>query len=308
MGRNSRVALAIAVLIGMMGSAAAQERGLLGYGHLFNNDGLAAAQDRWRTGSYQISVLHGREWQGSLPEGIGQVLEFRLRAEIIAPSNLARPVPLNDRRYVGILAPGVHTHFGFLGTEVSLGADLVITGPQTGLDDFQDFTHELFGATNPRADRTQIGNSFYPTARAEVGREFRIAGRTNLRVRPFVEAQAGAETFARVGADITFGRFGLGGLRLRDPVSGQRFSGIQDEGGAGLSLLVGGDVAYVHDSRFLSRSPAVEKRDVRERLRGGLQLDWGFGSMFYGITWLGREFEGQPEGQLVGSLNLHLSF
>lgn len=308
MDRISRAVLAFAMLIGMAGSAAAQERGFLGFGHLFNNDGLAATVDRWRTGSYQIGVLHGRGWQGGLPEGIGQILEFRLRAEIIAPANLARPVPLDDRRYVGILSPGLHTHFGFLGAEVALGVDLVITGPQTGLDDFQDFTHDIFGATNPRADRTQIGNSFYPTALAEVGREFRIAGRTNLRMRPFVEAQAGAETFARAGADITIGRFGLAGLRLRDPVTGQRFSGIHGANGAGLSLLLGGDVAYVHDSRFLSRSPAVEKRDVRERLRGGLYLDWGFGSMFYGVTWLGREFEGQPEGQLVGSLSLHLIF
>lgn len=308
MGTISRVALALATLIGMAGDAAAQERGFLGFGHLFNNDGLAAAQDRWRTGSYQLSILHGHEWQGSLPGGIGQVLEFRLRGEIIAPSNLARPVPLNDRRYVGILSPGVHSHFGLYGAEVSLGVDLVFTGPQTGLDDFQDFTHDIFGATNPRADRTQIGNSVYPTALAEVGREFRVAGRTNLRVRPFVEAQAGAETFARAGADITIGRFGLGGLRLRDPVTGQRFAGIRGAEGAGLSLLLGGDFAYVHDSRFLSRSQAVEKRDVRERLRGGLSLDWGFGSMFYGVTWLGKEFEGQPEGQLVGSFSLHLDF
>ncbi len=308
MGRTSRAVLALATLIGMAGGAAAQDRGFLGFGHLFNNDGLAAAQDRWRTGSYQISVLHGTQWQRSLPGGIGQVLEFHLRAEIIAPANLARPVPLNDRRYVGILSPGVHSHFGLMGAEVSLGADLVITGPQTGLDDFQKFSHDIFGATNPRADRTQIGNSFYPTALAEMGREFRVAGRPNLRVRPFVEAQAGAETFARAGADITIGHFGLGGLRLRDPVTGQRFSGIHRESGPGLSLLLGGDVAYVHDSRFLSRSPAVEKRDLRERLRGGLYLDWGFGSMFYGVTWLGREFEEQPEGQLIGSLSLHLIF
>jgi hypothetical protein len=30
--------------------------------------------------------------------------------------------------------------------------------------------------------------------------------------------------------------------------------------------------------------------------------------MFYGLTWLGEEFAGQSEGQLVGSVRLSLRF
>jgi len=288
--------------------AAAEGREWLGWGHVFNNDGIGDGQDRWRSGSYQVSVLRGPEWQGSLPQRPGALWEFRTRGEIIAPSNLARPVVRNDRRYVGILSGGLHTHFQHFGIETSLGADLVVVGPQTGVDEFHDFLHDIVGATDPKATRTQIGNNFYPTALIELGREYFVAGRQNLRLRPFLEAQAGAETFVRIGGDLTFGRLGLGGLRLRDPVSGQRIMGIHGDDGAGLSLLLGGDIAYVEASEFLESRPGFSLDETRERLRAGLFLDWGAGGVFYGLTWLGKEFEQQDEGQLIGSLSLHLNF
>jgi hypothetical protein len=31
-------------------------------------------------------------------------------------------------------------------------------------------------------------------------------------------------------------------------------------------------------------------------------------SAFYGLSYLGREFEEQPQGQVVGALNLNLKF
>lgn len=307
MQRFVRVALLCALVL-PGAEAAAEGREWLGFGHVFNNDGIGDGQDRWRSGSYQISALRGPEWQGGLPQSPGEIWEFRTRGEIIAPSNLARPVVLDDRRYVGILSGGLHTHFERFGVETSVGADLVVVGPQTGVDDFQDFLHEIVDATEPRATRTQIGNNFFPTALVELGREYFVANRQNLRVRPFVEAQAGAETFLRVGGDLTFGRLGLGGLRLRDPVSGQRIMGIHGDDGAGLSLLLGGDIAYVESSQFLESRPGFSLDETRERLRAGLFLDWGEGGVFYGLTWLGKEFEQQDEGQFIGSLSLHLNF
>lgn len=299
---------ALAFLLGMSAAAMAQDRGVLGFGHVFNNDALGDGKDRWRTGSYQVSVLHGRAWQGQRPSSPFDLLELRVKAEIIAPSNLARPVVRDDRRYVGALSFGLHSHFQRFGADIALGGDLVVVGPQTGLDDFQDFAHEIFNATDPKATQTQIGNAVYPTALIEVGRGFFVAGRTNLRLRPFVEAQAGVETFARVGADVTFGRMGLGGLRLRDPVTGQRIRGIKGDGGAGLSLLLGGDVAHVFDSEFLDSRPGFSKAETRARLRGGLHMDWGGATLFYGLTWLGEEFDNQDEGQFIGSVALHLDF
>ena len=54
------VLLALAGLC--MGDAAlAQDRTILGYGRLFNNDLIGDGHDRWRTGSYHFSVVTGPE-------------------------------------------------------------------------------------------------------------------------------------------------------------------------------------------------------------------------------------------------------
>ena len=43
-------------------------------------------------------------------------------------------------------------------------------------------------------------------------------------------------------------------------------------------------------------------------LRTGIYVEEGQKSLFYGLTWLGREFQGQPSGQLLGSVALRLKF
>ena len=84
----------------------AQERVTLGFGRLFSNDGIGDGDDRWRTGSYTVSLLRGQRWSGTAPDQFGELLEFRLGAETIAPANLLVPAA-NDRRYAGILTLGV---------------------------------------------------------------------------------------------------------------------------------------------------------------------------------------------------------
>ena len=94
------------------GPAAAEGRAILGWGRLFDNDALGDMKDRWRTGSYVLSVVTGPDWSGRLPDRPGEILEFRLRGEVIAPANLVTPAA-GDRRYAGIVSAGVHTHFSW---------------------------------------------------------------------------------------------------------------------------------------------------------------------------------------------------
>lgn len=71
--------------------------------------------------------------------------------------------------------------------------------------------------------------------------------------------------------------------------------------------MVGGDVAYIHDSVLLPASgPAAE--EMRFRLRGGVNYVYGMSNFFYGVTYLSEEFVGQDEGQLVGSMSMMLRF
>jgi hypothetical protein len=286
-------------------TAGAQERVTLGHARLFTNDALGDTKDRWRTGSYFVSRLRGPAWQGSLPAVPGEVLEFRLRTEIVAPANLISPDP-GDRRYAGILAAGVHTHFALGQAEASLGAELVVTGPQTGVGSFQREIHELLGLDAPQVLGDQIPDGFHPTLHAEIGQDFRLAPR--LRLRPFLEAQAGIETFVRAGGDLVIGGWGEGGLLVRDSVTGQRVEGIAGTDGQGLSLTVGGDIARMYDSELLPDGGAANLSDTRARLRAGVNWQGKSSELFYGVTWLGEEFDSQPDDQLVGSLRLRLRF
>ena len=281
-----------------------QVRPVLGFGRLFNNDALGDGEDRWRTGSYTISQISGPAWRGTLP-GFGEILEVRLRGEIIASSNLRDPGP-GDRRYAGILALGLHTHFSIGQAEASLGADLVVTGPQTGLGAFQTTVHEWIGAPVPGGLGEQISNGFHPTMVAEFGRSLQISD--NSTVRPFVELRAGDETLARIGADLAVGGYSKGSLMLRDTTTGQRYRGVRGYGAGGMSLLLGGDIAHVADSIYLPDSDPLILADTRTRLRAGLHWQGTKSDIFWGLTWLSKEFDSQPEGQLLGSLTLRMRF
>jgi hypothetical protein len=284
----------------------AQERVTLGFGRLFSNDGIGDGDDRWRTGSYTVSLLRGQRWSGTAPDQFGELLEFRLGAETIAPANLLVPAA-NDRRYAGILTLGVNTHFALAGGEARLGAALAVLGPQSGIGSLQKSLHSLLGQTNPKASLDeQLGNQFIPTVSAEYGRDFALGDRTRLR--PFAEAQAGIETFVRVGGDLTVGMFGAGALMLRDTTTGQRYVGIRSVSGPAISFTMGADVARVFDTELLPKGGQVEASDTRTRLRAGLHWKGETSEVFYGVTRLGKEFETQPEAQYLGSLNLSIRF
>lgn len=262
--------------------------------------------DRWRTGHLEVSVLRGPRWSGSLPAQPFELMEYRLRGEIIAPDNLAAPAP-GDRLYAPSWWLGATTHFGWSGLDVAAGADIVIVGEQTGIRGIHNAIHEAFGNDGMNissADR--VSDGIFLDVHAEIGQDIALGFGA---VRPFVELRAGAETLARAGFDVTFGTLGQGGLRLRDQVSGQRVAAINGaETLGGFSFLVGADAAYVASSVFLpdDRGPDLEHR--RHRVRAGMNYGIGDNNFFYGVTYLSEEFEGQPEGQVVGTLSVDLRF
>lgn len=299
-----RAFLAAALVLGISGPVLAQERVTLGWGRMFTNDALGDMDDRWRTGSYSLSRVRGPSWSGELPGTFGEILEFRARAEIIAPENLTAAAP-GDRRYAGVLTLGIHSHFQAAGLETSLGLDLAITGRQSGISSMQDALHDLLDMTRPRVASNQIGNGFHPTLVLETGRGFQV-GRADIR--PFAEAQAGLETFVRAGLDLSFGTYGRGALMIREHTTGQRYRAVAGDVEPGLTFTLGGDVARVFDSELLPEGGAAVLNDTRQRLRAGIAWQGDRSSVLFGLTWLGKEFEGQREGQTVGSINLQLNF
>lgn len=296
-----------AVLLAGTSMACAEERVTLGWGRIFTNDLIGDAGDRWRTGSYTVSRVRGPSWSGYDGLAFGDLLELRGHAAAVTPASLSAPAPI-DRRYAGVMSLGLNSHFGWKGAEVALGAELALTGPQTGVSSFQKWFHDLAGFSPPSAAvlNAQIGNKMHPGLNAELGRSFALGG--SVQARPFVEARVGLETLVRIGGDITIGQLGRDDLMLRDVSTGHRYRGVEGNRDEGLSLTLGGDVAQVFDTALLPDGGAAVASDTRYRLRAGLHWQGKRAAAFYGVSYLSKEFETQPEGQLVGALSLNLRF
>lgn len=277
---------------------------MLGWGRLFTNDVLGDGYDRWRTGAYTISLAYGPEWQGRAPERFGQLLEFRIRSELIAPQSLTAP-PAGDRRFAAALTFGVHSYARLGESDLRAGLDLTFTGPQTGLGELQNSIHESFGLPESTVLGNQIPDNAYASLSAELSRELRLGG---ARLRPFVELQAGVESYARLGADLTFGSYGQGALMARDITTGHLYQVVRSEQDKGFSFLIGGDLARVFSSEYLPEEDGYVLTDSRSRLRAGMNWQGENHGLFYGLTYLSEEFEGQPEGQFVGALQLRMFF
>lgn len=286
------------------GPASAQDREILGVGRLFTNDYLGDRADRWRSGSYQVSIMRGEQWAGSPPAGLGGLLEFRLRTEIISsgPDSGAT----FDRPYVGSFSLGVHNHMALGPTQLSFGADLMAIGPQTGVSDFQEQFHERFSLPDPRGVSAQLGDAYHLSALAELSYSLKLSD--FLTVRPYAEIQAGVEDIARVGADIIVGSIGHTDMLVRDLGTGQLIRAIES-GPSGAAVLMGVDWAYVGDSAYLPENMGYFAEE--SRFRGRIGLHWQIAprvSFFYGLTYLSEEFVGQSEGQLLGGLKLNFNF
>ena len=303
-------AAAIAVSIQMSDMPAGAETApvgwqVLGTGWLATNDAIGDGEDRWRSAGVSLGIVTGPGWDGHLPDTPGEILEYRFLAEVIAPSNLVTPDPA-DRRYAGVLSAGLHSHFALGRSEARFGADLVAVGPQTGMAALHEGLHDLFGLGAIDPDAHRLENAVHPTVSAELGLPVPLGRQTVLR--PFADARHGDETFLRVGADLTVGAATAGGLWLRDPVTGHRVAAIRGAGAQGLYGTLGADIAALGNSEWLPEGGAAVADDSRTRLRVGLGYAGVRAEGFYGLTWLSPEFEGQGEGQVVGSVTLKLQF
>ncbi len=284
----------------------ATDRTRLGYGRLITNDFLGDLQDRERTGAIASSRIWGERWDGSVPANFGEMIELRLGIEVLAPEDLVTPEP-GSRPWAGALSAGLHSHFERRSIEYAVGASLFVTGPQTGLGSLQRRFHKLIG-DEPPSNRTlarQIDDGFYPTVLVEAARSFDVGP---AEIRPFVSGQAGIETMMRTGVDVTLGTIGTGELMVRDSTSGHRYRAIQNPRNQGFSFVMGGDIAYVSDTVFLPKERGLELTDHRDRLRLGVHWQGEGASAFYGVTWLGKEYETRPDSQVVGSLRINLAF
>lgn len=282
-----------------------QHKQYLGHGRLFTNDFLGDGKDRWRTGSLSSSFAWGSVWKGQLPNQYAELFEVQVLSEIIAPSDLSGKRGI-DRPFAGHLQFGILNHFERAGIGYSLGAGVSVLGEKTGLDDFQIAVHKALGEKLAADDvrNSQVKNQLRIGPLFELSKS--VSENHNVLIRPFFAAHSTAETLVRVGTDVYFGTGFSNALYSRDQVTGQRYhiTGIAQET---LGFSIGGDISQVAHSAFFDGS---ETPMNKRRLRFRTGLHWGHKTKqgFAGLTWLSKEFSGQPEGQILGSVRLILRF
>lgn len=284
----------------------AETRDVLGYGRLITNDSMSTFNDRWQTGSVSSSRVRGFDWTGVAPANPFDLLEFRFGGQVITPGNLRSP-SRGDRPFAGVLSFGVHTHFNEGPMEYALGTDFVFVGPQTRLFDFQTGLHDVLGfaPASARVRDAQLGDDVHLGFVSEMARTYEFG--QAAAIRPFSELRWGPEDIIRFGADLTVGTVGQEELLARDPVTGQRYRVVLNKQ-PGFSYVLGGDIALVDDSVYLPATSGVVASDQRSRLRAGVHWQGEKSAVFYGLTWLSKEFEAQPESQVLGSIRLNLKF
>lgn len=306
-----RIAACLVVTLALAGGlrpASAEGYRFLGMTVFHDNDVLFDGDDRWQTGGASWSWMFGPEGTSGLPDSPGTVWELRLRGQVITPDNYTAPAAW-DRRAASIVTTTLHSHWQSDGLELSAGAGLAITGAQTRLIDLQNFIHVLTPADDPQVPTSvqanQIPNGFYPTAIGEVA--WRLPLGEGVTLRPFAEAQAGVETFARAGFDVFFGAGFESGVLARDGTTGFAYQTLEGTAPRGLSFMLGADAARVASSALLP-SPAYSLTPFRLRARAGLGYQGRHASVFTGVTWLGPEFTAQPNGQVVSAVQVQWRF
>ncbi len=301
-----RLASVLALCGVLLSSAAhAGPRVLLGESVTHTNDIIGDGKDRWRTATVDISYLFGPPNMVNLPDRFGQFIELRARLEMINPERVALPYPPNDRPYVGVLSFGAASHMQRGNTAQSLGFDLVMIGPSTGVSDLQNWVHTNQNPINPQVILDQLPDAIYPTFSYEYAKHLTKGFAT---LRPFADLQIGAETFARAGFDLTLARAPEQGFRVRNSLTGHRVPALNPRGERQLSFGLGADIAYVFNSAYLPASHGVTLSPIRTRLRAGVSYQSQKMDLFYGISWHSPEFSAQYEGQVIGTVSLGVRF
>ena len=304
-----RVLLAVLLSFAVPSLAVAEQRSLsddpliLGAGRLFTNDYFGDGRDRWQSGSYVLSFVAGERMEGVQP--FGSLREYRFRSSVIASDGFG-PAP-GDRPYAGSMSVGVHTHFGTDTTQSRVGVDVTLIGPRTQLSTFQSRMHDALSIPQVRFTDQQLGNETVVGLSGETAEMLSFG--EGVTARPFGEVQIGPEDTIRIGADVMISGGLAGDLLIRDVTTGHLYTGITDPLNTGFSFVIGGDAAYVADSIYLPGGGLAAPRSQRTRGRAGVHWHGeGGASVFYGLTYLGPEYEGQSEGQVTGSLKLNFNF
>ncbi|MET4807424.1 lipid A deacylase LpxR family protein [Limibacillus sp. MBR-115] len=327
--------LPVAILLGMIGPAAAQEEAIppddrWGLSLVWENDTVADT-DRHYTNGVMASLLSPQNETLGLPIELWDILPghgeddkrrvaLHVGQSMFTPEDISVEALIPDERpYGGWLHGGISLVSETRNQLRSLTLDLGVVGPYSLGDETQTFVHELVGAGEPKGWGNQIKNE--PAILVAYQQKWRFHKALlpdwdiGVDVMPHVTGAAGnVHTFAgggatlRLGADLPgdfgplFNRPGEVGATLFRPQRG--FSWY---------LYAGTEGRYVLRNIFLDGntfrdSHSVDKKPFVADLQMGLALEFQQVRLSYSFVLRSPEFDEQEESDRFGSLNLTFKF
>jgi hypothetical protein len=293
---------------------------------MFWNDRYGDGKDRWKTGGITQSyvfpehIFSDENWF----QGRASALELNLRALAITPDDTSfAEVNSDDRPYAqyagiglylrSITRPEALTPVVAVQAEDRIGVEAGWQGDPLPLFDMQEALHGVTGTDGNAGNRSNsIDGEVLVNLEARRTWRFHL-GQTgpDLEFAPFVQTSLGMrENSLRVGGDFFAGSALEGRAWGSDLATGAVMAGASmPRQGFDWTVFLGGDVGYIASDAFLDGGfavdgPSVPRRDIVGRARTGLLLEYGNVGIGFSLNWLGREFRGQSNGQVLGAIQL----
>jgi hypothetical protein len=137
----------------------------------------------------------------------------------------------------------------------------------------------------------------------------------DIELAPFAHASLGMrENSLRVGADLIVGSALEGRTWGNDLGTGALLAGASmPRKGFHWAAFAGADLGYIASDAFLDGGfavdgPSVPRNDPVFRARGGILLEYDNLGVGFSLNWLGKEFRGQPSGQVIGAVQIKYRF
>ena len=297
---------------------------------VFWNDRYGDGKDRWKTGGITQSYVFPEHIfsDGNWFAGRASGLELNLRALVITPDDTSfAGVNSNDRPFAqyaaiglylrSITRPGALTPVVAVQEEDRIGIEVGWQGDPLPLFDIQNSLHGVTGTNGNVGNLSNVIEGGL-LVNLEARRTWRFhtdgfghgAGR-DLEFAPFVQTSLGMrENSLRAGGDFFIGSALEGRTWGSDLATGAVMAGASmPRQGFNWTVFFGGDVGYIASDAFLDggfgeNAPSVPRRDIVARARTGLLLEYDRFGLGFSLNWLGREFRGQPDGQMVGAIQM----
>jgi hypothetical protein len=254
-------------------------------------------------------------------------LAFSLGQNIYTPDNTEATKRLeNDRPYAGWLYLGLG--FVWKNAEVrnSLVLNIGVVGSWSLAEEAQRLVHEARGLNVPRGWGNQLHNELgvmlvyertlrWPRHERRVGLDWEFL--------PHYGAAVGnVQTYANLGAEFRVGLnlpddFGTAGIdpaaTTSTPVERGQMAQRAEHFDIGMYLFARADGRAVAHNIFIDGntfgdSASADRKPLVADLSVGASLNYQSTKVTYAVTYRSKEFEGQKEGQLFGSISMNFAF